>query len=335
LILMNMTTEYLKAREWVEKQSFDIDATFDTFETIIRVVGGLVSAYDLTNDALFLNKAVVVGNKILKAFAHGGAPFPATRSSFSSSDSQSHPSLDEAVNLAQLGSNYVEFFKLSKHARDPIYQIKAQNVFDYMFNVVRSKATSLPGLYPQIFNLRGYALSTITSLGAQNDSFYEYLLKGWLIGGKNDMKLRKEYDRSVDAALTYLAVPLDKNDMSKATRFYFGSMGSLTVNPRLEHLTCFAGGMLGLGAVSKLSPYSNRVFELAQGFTELCADLYLKNATPLSSEVAHMPDFNTVVNGYLQRPEVLESIFYMWRLTHDQKYREWAKTIMQVCLYQI
>jgi mannosyl-oligosaccharide alpha-1,2-mannosidase len=27
---------------------------------------------------------------------------------------------------------------------------------------------------------------------------------------------------------------------------------------------------------------------------------------------------------YILRPEYIESVFYMWRLTHDPKYREWG-----------
>ena len=33
---------------------------------------------------------------------------------------------------------------------------------------------------------------------------------------------------------------------------------------------------------------------------------------------------------YIQRPEVIEAYFYMWRLTHDQKYREWGWQAAQV-----
>jgi mannosyl-oligosaccharide alpha-1,2-mannosidase len=27
---------------------------------------------------------------------------------------------------------------------------------------------------------------------------------------------------------------------------------------------------------------------------------------------------------YILRPETVEAYFYMWRLTHDEKYRDWA-----------
>ncbi len=33
---------------------------------------------------------------------------------------------------------------------------------------------------------------------------------------------------------------------------------------------------------------------------------------------------------YLLRPETVESYFILWRLTHDQKYREWGWEVVQV-----
>ncbi len=33
---------------------------------------------------------------------------------------------------------------------------------------------------------------------------------------------------------------------------------------------------------------------------------------------------------YILRPETVESYFYLWRLTHDQKYREWGWDVVQV-----
>lgn len=51
--------EYLDAREWVDKSlTFDKDKDVNLFEITIRALGGLLSAYHLTNDEVFKNKAV-------------------------------------------------------------------------------------------------------------------------------------------------------------------------------------------------------------------------------------------------------------------------------------
>ena len=33
---------------------------------------------------------------------------------------------------------------------------------------------------------------------------------------------------------------------------------------------------------------------------------------------------------YLLRPETVETYFYLWRLTHDQRYRDWGWEVVQV-----
>lgn len=37
--------------------------------------------------------------------------------------------------------------------------------------------------------------------------------------------------------------------------------------------------------------------------------------------------------SYLLRPETVESYFYLWRATHDPKYREWGWEVVQVCAW--
>lgn len=58
LILFNLTEEYETAREFVKNLNFEKPNIFISFfETVIRVLGGLLSAYELSRDELFLNKA--------------------------------------------------------------------------------------------------------------------------------------------------------------------------------------------------------------------------------------------------------------------------------------
>ena len=47
------------------------------------------------------------------------------------------------------------------------------------------------------------------SIGAMGDSFYEYLLKVWLQGGKREMKYRRMYDKSINGILDKLVSALD------------------------------------------------------------------------------------------------------------------------------
>lgn len=59
MLLMNLRKEFQQAREWVANSlSFEKNVDVNLFETTIRVLGGLLSAYHLSQDKLFLNKAV-------------------------------------------------------------------------------------------------------------------------------------------------------------------------------------------------------------------------------------------------------------------------------------
>jgi len=52
-------TEFELARDWVARNlSFTRDAYVSTFEITIRVLGGLLSAYHISQDQVFLDKAV-------------------------------------------------------------------------------------------------------------------------------------------------------------------------------------------------------------------------------------------------------------------------------------
>lgn len=62
-------TEFFEARDYVESSlSFNINRNVNLFETTIRVMGGLLSAYHLSGDAMFLRKAEELGTILLAGF---------------------------------------------------------------------------------------------------------------------------------------------------------------------------------------------------------------------------------------------------------------------------
>ena len=59
MLLMNLAEEFQQAHDWVASSlSFDKNVDVNLFETTIRVLGGLLSAYHLSKDEVFLKKAV-------------------------------------------------------------------------------------------------------------------------------------------------------------------------------------------------------------------------------------------------------------------------------------
>lgn len=69
LKILGLNKEFDDATTWVrDNANFDRSHTVSVFETNIRIIGGMISAYDLTHNSLFLDKAVDMANRLLPAF---------------------------------------------------------------------------------------------------------------------------------------------------------------------------------------------------------------------------------------------------------------------------
>lgn len=61
--------EFIESRNWVQNNlTFDKNAYVSLFETTIRMLGGLLSAYHLTGDRMFIEKADDLGARLIGAF---------------------------------------------------------------------------------------------------------------------------------------------------------------------------------------------------------------------------------------------------------------------------
>ena len=102
------------------------------------------------------------------------------------------------------------------------------------------------GLYPTYISNTGQHLgfgNSEISLGAMGDSFYEYLLKIWLQGGKKEHKYRRLYDKSIRGIMDKL-IHMSRPDYLT----YVAEMKNDRVVHKMDHLSCFLGGTLALGA---------------------------------------------------------------------------------------
>lgn len=97
-----------------------------------------------------------------------------------------------------------------------------------------------------------------------------------------------------------------------------------------------AGGMYGLAAHEEQDENSERWMKIAEGITNTCHESYDRADTKLGPEAFRFSDsvearaVKATERYYILRPETFESYFIMWRLTHDQKYREWGWEAVQV-----
>ena len=99
---------------------------------------------------------------------------------------------------------------------------------------------------------------------------------------------------------------------------------------KMDHLACFTGGMLALGSTQLGEPYKSRHMELGSAITNTCHESYDRTNTKLGpeafrfTEVIEAKALKSNEKYYILRPEVVESYFVLWRLTHEPRYRQWG-----------
>lgn len=77
LYIMGLRKEFDEAKEFVRNINWTLtEEPVQLFETVIRYVGGLLSAYDLSNDLVFIEKAVELTELLIPAFdSPTGVPY--------------------------------------------------------------------------------------------------------------------------------------------------------------------------------------------------------------------------------------------------------------------
>ncbi|XP_050669737.1 mannosyl-oligosaccharide alpha-1,2-mannosidase IA-like isoform X2 [Leptidea sinapis] len=327
LYVMGLMDEFREGREWIQ-QSFrirDVDSELSVFETTIRFVGGLLSCYALTGDSMFRDKAVEVADALLPAFeTPTGIPYALINPSNKASR-QYHWAGANSI-LAEVGTLHLEFNYLSDVTGNEVYRQKANRIREVFNNIQKPD-----GLYPNYINPRtGQWGQRHMSLGALGDSFYEYLLKAWLVTNGEDEQARAMFDEAMQAALEKM-LRVSQSGLSYLAEVKYGRI----FEEKMDHLSCFAGGMFALASTSLDNSVSERYMDVARKLTHTCHESYDRSDTKLGPEAFR---FSGAVEAramksnekmYLLRPETFESYFIMWRLTKEQKYRDWAWEAVQ------
>ena len=326
LWLMGLRRDFEEAADWVAKHlSFSRAGTVSVFETVIRELGGLLSAFDLSGDARLLAKAKELGDLLLPAFdTPSGVPVGRLRLG------GSHLRLgggQQAV-LAEVGTLQVEFRYLSKATGDAKYARAANRVFD-----VLGKQRPPNGLFGIHVSTSNALVSGQVTFGALGDSFYEYLLKVWLQGDRTEARYREMYDAAVDGVVRKIW----KTSAPSGLSFLADLHGSRTED-KMDHLACFMAGALALGAYTdprgRDSPRARRDLRMGQALGYTCYQMYKRHATGLSPEYVVFRgarDFQPGPNAkfYILRPETAEALFILHEVTGDPIYRDWSFEIFE------
>ncbi|XP_026116315.1 mannosyl-oligosaccharide 1,2-alpha-mannosidase IA [Carassius auratus] len=326
LYIMEMYDEFEAATEWVDKNlDFNMNAEISVFEVNIRFVGGLLSAYYLSGKEVFRRKAVELGEKLLPAFkTPTGVPWALLNLKSGIGRNWPWASGGSSI-LAEYGTLHLEFMHLSALSGRPVFAEKVMNI-----RKVLNRLDKPQGLYPNYLNPNsGQWGQHHVSVGGLGDSFYEYLLKAWLMSDKTDEEGKKLYYDALQA--------VEKNLIRKSSGglTYIAEWKGGLLEHKMGHLTCFAGGMIALGADGAPDDKTGHQMELAAEIARTCHESYSRTSMKLGPEAFRFDGGVEAIatrqneKYFILRPEVIETYMYMWRFTHDPKYRQWGWEAVQ------
>uniref|UniRef100_A0A9J7ZI37 alpha-1,2-Mannosidase n=1 Tax=Cyprinus carpio carpio TaxID=630221 RepID=A0A9J7ZI37_CYPCA len=326
LYIMEMYDEFEAATEWVESNlDFNMNAEISVFEVNIRFVGGLLSAYYLSGKEVFRRKAVELGEKLLPAFkTPTGIPWALLNLKSGIGRNWPWASGGSSI-LAEYGTLHLEFMHLSELSGRPDFAEKVMNI-----RKVLNRLDKPQGLYPNYLNPNsGQWGQHHVSVGGLGDSFYEYLLKAWLMSDKTDEEGKKLYYDALQA--------IEKNLIRKSSGglTYIAEWKGGLLEHKMGHLTCFAGGMIALGADGGPDDKTGHQMELAAEIARTCHESYARTSMKLGPEAFRFDGGVEAIatrqneKYFILRPEVIETYMYMWRFTHDPKYRQWGWEAVQ------
>jgi mannosidase alpha-like ER degradation enhancer 2 len=302
MILMGLDDEARDARELIATQlSFDKDIDVKHFEITIRLLGGLLSGYQLSGDERLLKQAEDLGTRLLPAFdSPTGLPYVYVHL-------RTGKAHGNDSNPAESGTLLLEYGTLSKLTGNPLFYEKAKRAL-----VATYERRSKIGLVGERFDVEsGKWTQTRSHVGARIDSYYEYLWKCWKLFGDRD------------------CLAMWKTSIAAANRYYPEEVnGALWVG----HVDMNTGKRTGslYGALDAFYPgllaYSGDVDRARRLQASSFAMWRVHGIEPeqydyRKGEVTHA--------GYPLRPEIIESAWYLHRLTGDKQYQAMGQEMFE------
>jgi mannosyl-oligosaccharide alpha-1,2-mannosidase len=327
------------------------ESGINVFETTIRHLGGLLGAYDLSGEPALLLKARELGDMLYMAFDTPNRipPFWLTFEDVKAG-TQVAGTHDPSASPTSLSLEFTRLAQLTGDAKyyDAIDRIRA-------FLERTQDETHLPGMWPTMIDFQNEKVTDNSfSLGALADSLYEYLPKMYILSGGLEPSYQTMYQKAaetiVDNILFRPMLPGKENILFPGTTFVHND--GVSIVPEGQHLSCFVGGMFAVGGRTFSDDEHVRIGEQ---ITRGCAWAYQAFPTGLMPEIFNLIDCKSLdgcewdkkrweeegdaslTEGfrnardprYLLRPEAIESIFVLYRVTGKEDLREVAWTMFQ------
>ncbi|GJP92698.1 glycoside hydrolase [Aspergillus niger] len=366
---MNFTTRLSDARQWLDKNlTYDQDQDVNTFETTIRMLGGLLSAHYLSTqlpdassewDHVYLSKAVDLADRLRAAYDSGsGIPYASVNLA-KREGIRSHAD-GGASSTAEAATVQLEMKYLSIITGNDVYWHKAERVME-----VLDSHGAKDGLVPIFVHPdTGRFWHKTIRLGSRGDSYYEYLVKQYL--QTNESIYGEMWEEALTGIQKNLVTSTKYSNLQYIAELP-GGIGS-RLSPKMDHLVCFLPGSIAIGATEALTEAEARrtgrwnaqkeeQMHLARELTKTCWVQYAVTETGLAPEIvwfetedanlepstkaprassrddlkSWIKDINIrlIDADNLQRPETVESLFLMYRVTKDPIYRQWGWEIFK------
>jgi mannosidase alpha-like ER degradation enhancer 2 len=306
MLLMGLDDEALKTRELiVQRLSFDRDIPVKNFEITIRLLGGLLSAHQMTGDPRLLALASDLGTRLLPAFdSPTGMPYMFVNlKTGKTSGARSNP--------AEIGTLLLEFGTLARLTHRP-------ELFEKPRNAVLALAArrSKIGLVGEEIDVEtGEWAATpegaASHVGGGIDSYYEYLWKSARLFG--DAELERVWRESLVALQKYLADEAPSG-------LWYAQVDRLTGKRTASEfgaLHAFLPGVLALGGA----------MPAAKRLQESCFRMWTLHG--IEPEVLDYRAMRVVHPGYPLRPEIVESAYVLFRRTGDPRYLEMGRVFFE------
>jgi len=310
MLLMGMKDEATSTKNYIIKNlKFDKDIYVQNFEITIRLLGGLLSAYQLTGDERLLSLADDLGTRLLPVFnSPTGLPYRYV-------NLRTGKIRGEVTNPAETGTLLIEFGTLSKLTNKPVFYEKAKRA------LVETYLRRSPiGLIGTRFNVEtGKWTNTDSHISAEIDSYYEYLLKCWLLFDDQDCK--RMWLESIGPINKYLADTFDRNTKRRPDRELW--YGHADMNTGKRTATTYGALDAFFPSVLALSGDLGRARQLQSSSFRMWA------AHGIEPEEFDYKKMEVVSAGYPLRPEIVESTYYLYHYTREPQYLRMGETLFR------
>jgi mannosyl-oligosaccharide alpha-1,2-mannosidase len=189
--------------------------SISVFETNIRYLGGMLSAYDLlsgpfasfphdpTSRENLLTQSKKLADALSVAF-NTTTGIPDNTLNFDGTNLVRNGS--SKANLAEMGSLILEWSRLSTLLNDTKYENLAMRAQQYLLKPMPPQAEIFPGLIGSYLSIENGSLIDQTGgWGGGSDSFYEYLIKAYIYDPIKYSSYKDRWVKAADSTMMYLA----------------------------------------------------------------------------------------------------------------------------------